>query len=160
LAQPRFEQSGELHIAGLSRLYPRDKLAAIPEQWNKLVTQLQFVQGRVGGDTYGLWYDVLSGGDKPMLYVTGVRVGAFAPIHPGFTYYMIAPLSCAVFTHQGDVSTIRQTVEAIFSQWLPSSGYAHYRQNAEAPDFFERYIEAAGGGKVGAIEIWAPVKKK
>lgn len=159
LAAPRFEQSGELHIAGLSKLYPRDKLNLIPNQWNQLALQMQFFTGRVGKDTYGVWFDVLKPGGGPMLYATGVQVGAFAPIHPGFTYYMIAPQQYAVFEHQGDVSTIRQTVDAIFSQWLPSSGYTHHRQNAEAPDFIERYIEAAEGGKVGKVEIWLPVKK-
>jgi predicted transcriptional regulator YdeE len=160
LAQPRIEQSGELHIAGLSMRYPRNQMAGIPDQWNRFATQLQFVQGRVGGDTYGAWYDVLTGGAKPMTYVTGVKVGAFAPIAAGFTYYMIVPQQYAVFTHQGDASTIRSTVDAIFSQWLASAAYTHYRQNADAPDFIERYIEAAEGGKVGKVEIWVPVQKK
>lgn len=160
LAQPRFEQSGELHVAGLSKGYQRNQLDGIPDQWNRLVAQLPFFQGRVGGDTYGVWSDVLNGGGKPMQYLTGVRIGAFAPIPQGCTYLMMAPLPCAVFTHQGDVSTIRQTMDEIFSQWLPSSGYTHFRQNADAPDFFERYIEAAEGGKVGKVEIWVPVQKK
>lgn len=160
LAQPRFQQSGELHIAGLSRLYPRDQLAAIPDQWNKLASQLPYVQGRNSPDSYGVWYDVLSGGGKPMLYLTGVSIGAFAPVHSGFTRSTIAPQRYAVFAHGGELSAIRETIEAIFSQWLPTSGYSHYRQNDQAPDLIERYIEAAEGGKVGAVEIWLPVEKK
>src|SRR5688572_8079598 len=120
LAQPRFEQSGELHVAGLSRRYPRDDFSLIPDQWNMLITQLQFITARVGSHTYGLWFDVFKGG--PMLYVTGVSVGAFAPINPAHSYYMIAPQQYAVFRHQGGVQDIRATVDAVFTQWLPKSG--------------------------------------
>lgn len=159
LAQPRFEQSGEIQIAGLARRYPRDKLSLIPDQWNKLATQLQFITGRVGPHTYGVWYDVLKGGGEPMRYVTGVKVGAFAPIHPDFSRAIIPPQQYAVFRHQGELTEIRRTVDAIFSQWLPGSGYKHYRHTEDAPDFFERYAEGAGGGRPGEVEIWTPVTK-
>lgn len=158
LAQPRFEQSGEIHIAGLSQRYARDKLSEIPSQWNLFATQLHAAAGRLDANTYGVWYDVLGGGG-PMLYVTGVRVGAFAPISPGFGQFIIPPQQYAVFRHEGSVADIRQTVDAIFSQWLPKSGYAHRRQSPEAPDFFERYTETAEGGSVDHVEIWLPVQK-
>lgn len=159
LAAPRFEQSGELHIAGLAKRYPRDKLALIPDQWNALSLQVQFVTGRVGNHTYGVWYDVLKGGGAPMLYVTGVKVGAFAPIHPSLTQVIIPAQQYAVFRHQGALNEIRTTIDAIFSQWLPSSGYSHSVPMENAPDFIERYTESAQGGSVGEVEIWLPVKK-
>lgn len=158
LAPPRFEQSGELHVVGLSKLYPRDKLSLTPNQWNTLALQLQFITGRIDPYTYGLWYDVLTGGGAPMLYATGVRVGAFAPVHPSLSHFIVPPQHYAVFRHQGEISDVRRTVDAIFSQWLPQSGYEHVRPSG-APDFFERYTESAEGGKAGAVEIWTPVKK-
>ncbi len=159
LSAPRFEQSGELQIAGLSKLYPRDKLSAIPDQWNSLALQLQFISGRVGPYTYGVWYDVLTGGGQPMTYVTGVRVGAFAPIHPSLSRVVIPAQQYAVFRHQGPLPEIRRTIDAIFSQWLPQSGYSHYRHAEQAPDFLERYAESAEGGSVAEVEIWTPVTK-
>jgi AraC family transcriptional regulator len=158
LAPQRFEQLGELHVAGLSKRYPRDKLALIPDQWNTLALQLQFITGRVDRHTYGLWYDVLKSGGEPMLYATGVRVGAFAPVHPSLSHFIVPPQHYAVFRHQGEIADLRRTVDDIFSQWLPGSGYEHVRRSG-APDFFERYTESAEGGKAGAVEIWAPVKK-
>lgn len=156
LAPPRFEQSGELHVAGIARAYARDKLDAIPQQWNVLITQLQFIVGRVGNHTYGVWYDVLKNAG-PMLYVTGVHVGDFAPVNPGLSHYVIPAQRYAVFRHEGHVSEIRKTVDAVFSQWLPSSGQTHYRKSPAAPDFLERYTEAPEGGKVGSVEILLPV---
>jgi AraC family transcriptional regulator len=138
--------------------YPRDKLASIPNQWNALGTQLQFITGRVDAHTYGVWYDVLKGGGGPMTYATGVRIGAFAPVNPSLSQFIIPAQSYAVFLHQGQVSDIRRTVDAIFSKWLPGSGRAHHRQSDDAPDFFERYTESAQGGSVGVAEIWLPIK--
>ena len=43
----------------------------------------------------------------------------------------------AAFTHQGHVSTIRGTMNAIWNNWLPASEY----EAADAPGF-ERYDEA------------------
>ena len=54
-------------------------------------------------------------------------------------------------THSGHISTIRSTIQAIFDQWLPQSGYTQ----AEQINFVEYYgpdFNAAAG--LGTCEIW------
>ena len=60
----------------------------------------------------------------------------------------------AVFTHAEHVSSIPETIDAIWNKWLPDSGL----KGAEAP-CFECYTEAFNPqtGK-GGIEIWVPIQ--
>jgi AraC family transcriptional regulator len=63
----------------------------------------------------------------------------------------------AVFRHHGHVSELPEMLDAIWSSWLPASGYRAGRIPG-APDFFERYGEkfdpVAGRDD---IEIWVPI---
>ena len=90
----------------------------------------------------------------------GVRVGEFAPVNPSLSMTQVAAQSYAVFSHRGPVAEIRETVAEIGRDWLPRSGYKHFRVDDGAPDFIERYGEGfdpkAGAGDV---EIWLPVAK-
>ena len=60
----------------------------------------------------------------------------------------------AVFSHRDHISTIRRTINTIWSKWLPESAH----EAADAPDF-ERYgeeFDARTG--TGGVEIWIPIK--
>jgi AraC family transcriptional regulator len=59
-----------------------------------------------------------------------------------------------VFTHRKHVSTIADTLDAIWTKWLPNSGH----QAAEAASF-ERYGAAFDPRSgMGGFEIWLPLK--
>jgi AraC family transcriptional regulator len=92
------------------------------------------VTGRVGGETYGVWYDVLKGGGD-FAYLTGVSVGEFAPVHPGLGRAIIPAQRYAAFTHAGNAGDLRQTVDAILTQWLPKSGFRVSHPQEGAPVF-------------------------
>jgi AraC family transcriptional regulator len=159
LESPRIVASAMLHIVGLAKRYPLEKLALVPVQWADLRVQVAYITGRVGGDFHGLWYNLFSGAPVATL-VTGVRVGEFAPVNPSLSMTQVAAQSYAVFSHRGPVAEIRETVAEIGRDWLPRSGYKHFRVDDGAPDFIERYGEGfdpkAGAGDV---EIWLPVAK-
>jgi AraC family transcriptional regulator len=145
-------------IVGLLRRYSPSTIGQINTQWSAVQSEAAAVTGRVGGESYGVWYDVLKGG-REFLYRTGVTVGEFAPVHPGLSRAIIPAQRYAVFVHQGSVGEVRQTVDGVLSQWLPKSGYRVSHPQPEAPDFIERYsAEFASTGK-GSIEIWLPVTK-
>ncbi|MFO1016907.1 MAG: GyrI-like domain-containing protein [Hyphomonadaceae bacterium] len=160
LEKPRFVDSPALYIVGLAKRYPRDQLSLIPHLWEILSEQMQFMSGRVGGKTYGVWYDVLKPGGGPMIYGAGVLTGEFAPVHLNFSRFNLPAQRYAVFPHKGAAADIRRTVDAIFTEWLPKSGKQHHVQAEGAADFFECYSEdfdrTTGRGE---IEIWVPIKK-
>ena len=158
LGQPRFVDMGPLTIAGLMRRYTPDTLSQLPTQWSALQGEVGGVVGRIGGDVYGVWYDVLKGG-RDFGYLAGAPVGEFAPIHPGLSRAFIPAQRYAVFLHQGHVSEIRSTMDAVLSQWLPSSGRRVAHFNEAAPDFVEHYSEEFAKTRAGPIDIWLPIEK-
>ncbi len=156
LGQPRFVDRGALTVAGLRRTFTPATVSQFLTQWTVMRGQVPLITGRVGGDAYGLWFDVLKGG--AFSYLTGVAVGEFAPVNPQFDSASIAPQHYAVFTHDGDPNAIRQTIEAALGQWLPQSG-RELSQLENAPDFFERYSEEFNSTGKGPVEVWLPIKK-
>jgi AraC family transcriptional regulator len=159
LAPPRFVDEGQLTFAGIARRYTPDSLSEIPLQWHEMQNQMGLLSGQIGGDAYGLWYDVLKGGNS-FRYLAAARVGEFSPLNPAFVRAGIVPLHYAVFTHAGAPAELRRTVDAIMSTWLPSSGYEHFKHDPNQPDFIERYSEKFNRTGEGPIEIWLPVKKR
>ena len=157
---PRFVDRGAFTVVGIARPYKPDTLATIPTQWNELQSQAQRLGGRVGGDAWGVWFNVLKGGGGTFTYLAGVPVGEFAPMHPDFDRVFVAPMHYAVFTHTGPTKELRQTMDAIMKQWLPSSAYVLQTAVKDAPDFLERYSEEFNDTGEGPVEIWLPVKKK
>jgi AraC family transcriptional regulator len=60
--------------------------------------------------------------------------------------------------HREHVSKLRYTVNTIWSQWFPESGYKAARAAAGAPDFFERYGDGFDPQLgMGDVEVWIPV---
>lgn len=155
--QPRFVDKPAFKVAGLRRHYTPATVSQFLTQWTVMRGQVPLITGRVGGDAYGLWFDVLKG--REFSYLTGVAVGEFAPVNTQFDSSLIGPQHYAVFTHEGDPNSVRQTIEAALGQWLPQSGRQHFPQPG-SPDFFERYSEEFNTTGKGPVEVWLPIKKK
>jgi AraC family transcriptional regulator len=146
---PRFVDGQTMLIAGLNERCG-DNMNA-PAQWQRFVPYLGHIPGQSAPETYGVLHN--SDGAGSMEYLCGVEVSDFSRIPAELSGLRIPAQKYAVFFHSGHVSTIRQTWHAIYSQWLPSSGY----KAAGGPEF-ERYpssfhpITGSGG-----VEIWIPV---
>lgn len=149
-----------MRMVGFLGEYTPDKLSEIPLQWSAFQDRINIVTGRVRGDAWGVWFNVLKGGGGALRYFSGVPVGEFAPIHPNFDRVLIAPMHYAVFTHAGATRDLRQTIDAILKQWLPSSGRELQTAVEGAPDFLEHYSEEFNATGTGPIEIWLPIKKR
>jgi predicted transcriptional regulator YdeE len=152
LQPQRFEQGRPMLFAGLRRKHTFASMGeGIPRQWDDF-TKLGKLPGQVGTTAYG----AICGGDpkaQTMEYMCAVEVQSFDALPKELGRMRVPAVRYAVFLHEGNVATIRDTWRQIFS-WLPNSGM----QSAETPDF-ELYDERFDGATgEGGVEIWLGVK--
>jgi len=155
---PRFETAGPLLIAGLRE--PLDEHAAqkIPQLWQRLVACWDAIPQRVGATDYGLCIHLQG---HEYYYMAGCAVWDFAGLPETFSPFIIPSQTYAVFTHEGHVNYIRNTIGFAFDQWLPNSGYRHASASENALHFFERYGENFNPHTgEGDVEIWLPVMRR
>ncbi|MBC7808887.1 MAG: effector binding domain-containing protein [Akkermansiaceae bacterium] len=88
-------------------------------------------------------------------YLTVFEVSNTSRLPADFTTLEIPTQRYAVFTHAGHVSTMCETIDAVFYKWLSASSLTA----AGNSDFQERYGEKFDPA-VGAddIEMWVPVE--
>ena len=152
LAPPRFETTKPLLLAGIVARYHQQASAAIPSQWEKLQPFLGHVPKRVGRTAYGACYNTDDEGNFD--YLCGIEVSDFSDLPEGFSTLRVPTHKYAVFRQGEHISTIRRTLSAIWSKWLPESGH----KPADAPTL-ERYgpeFNPATGS--GGFEIWLPIE--
>jgi len=153
IAPDRFEAGQERRIAGINLSYTPESRVNIPRQWERFGPNIGHVPGQIGNAAYGVLWN-----HKPPCdfdYLCGVEVRDGAALPAEFTQVLLPAQKYAVFTHDGHVSSIHRTIDAIQSKWLPTSGF-----KAGAGPVFERYTEAFDKqtGR-GGIEIWVPVRE-
>lgn len=154
LPPPRIEQGRALLIAGLTGRYGCEGAGGVPAQWQRFGEHIGHIPGQLGDVAYGVVLNSDDLGDFD--YVSGVEAADVSDLPDGFVSVRIPPHLYAVFHHAEHVSTIRRTMHAIYSQWLPESAY----EPADAP-FFERYgPEFDPRTGEGGLEAWIPVKRK
>ena len=153
LKSPRIETGRTLLIAGLSERYSYATSAGIPSQWQRFQPHIGHVTGQIGDVAYGVFYNTDDSGN--MDYMTGVEVADFSDIPKDFARLRVPEHLYAVFAHPGHVSAIRGTMNAIWNDWLPASGY----EAADAPGLerYDRKFNPDTG--LGGFEIWIPVRK-
>lgn len=153
---PRFETGRPMLIAGVSGHYGYDTVDQVPALWQRFALHI----GRIPGEVEGVAYGVCTRADTSGFdYMAGVEVADNAGQSAGgqageFEHLQIPAQRYAVFHHRDHISSIRQTMQAIWTEWLPQSGHAA----AEAP-VFERYdhkFDPQTG--LGGVEIWLPLK--
>jgi AraC family transcriptional regulator len=148
----RIVEGPAMLLAGLRRHHSHGGAAqSIPEQWQAL-REMGTLPGQQGMAAYG----AMCGADpaaQTFEYMTGVEVASFDSLPPGMGRMRVPAQRYAVFMHRGPAATLHATWNAIWHQWLPSSGY----RMANTPEF-ERYDErfdpATGSG---VIEVWASI---
>ncbi len=147
----RFENSRELLVAGLNDSYPFAARGDIPAQWNRFVPHLGKISARAGRHCYGVCWN--SNPDRGFDYLAGVEVTATDNLPAGFTYVRLPQRRYAVFEHSDHVSSIAQTIDAIWTKWAPDCGL----KIVDAP-WFERYTEKFNPDTgIGGMEIWIPI---
>ena len=152
LEEPRFEDGKPLLVTGIGVRYTCDTNQGIPAQWQRFGPHIGNIPGQIGSVSYGLCCNFDH--DDSFEYIAGVEVSSFTDVPEGFSTIRVPPQKYAVFDHREHISAIGRTVSAIWSKWLPHSGY----EVADAPNF-ERYDDRFDPqtGK-GVVEIWIPLR--
>jgi AraC family transcriptional regulator len=137
-------------MAGIATVLGDDAPTVIPSLWETFGAG--FAASPHEGDAR---YGVCTSRDGEMHYMaaTAVREGAALP--DGWQEIVLPARRYAVFPHEGDVMTIRQTIEAA-GDWLERSGLSP----EDTAAFLERYgpgFDAETGE--GDIEIWMPLRR-
>ncbi len=152
LASPRFETLEPTAFGGLVERYNCQSAAGIPNQWQRFVPHLGTIPGYRGNAAYGVVYNFDSDGNFD--YMCAVEVTGSANLPADFKTLSVPTQEYAVFTHRGHVAGIRSTISAIWSKWLPQSGY----KAVDAP-MLERYgPEFNPVTGMGGFEIWVPIQ--
>lgn len=151
LAPPRFENGRDLLIAGPNVSYTFETRVNIPAQWERFAPRLGKIPGQVEPISYGVCWNYRPGSGFD--YLSGVEVSDTSSLPQDFSQVRLPAARYAVFTHRKHVSSIADTIDAIWTKWLPNSGH----QAAQAP-CFERYgAEFDPQTRMGGIEIWIPI---
>ena len=157
LEEPRLVNGRALLIAGLRHRYDGETMDNIPEQWQRFAAHIGKIPGQASAVAYGICWQAADGGG--IEYLSGVEVCGFAGLRHEFTVVSIPAQRYAIFAHREHVSTLSDTVEAIFERWLRESGYKPATGSAETPDFLERYSEEFNPATgMGGIEVWVPIQ--
>jgi len=153
--EPRFENGKPMLIAGFREHVIAETWDKIDKLWRRFAPHIGSVPGQVGRRVaYGVVTDAGSG----IAYLAGVEVSDASGLPDGFTHVSLPAQRYAVFEHKGHVTKLKDTMTAIWENWLPTSGHEHAR-TAGAPAFFERYGEEFDPQTgTGGIEVWVPVK--
>ena len=145
--EPRIVDRPAQQIFGVSETYTMNTRVRIPAQWERTVEEFGPVM--CGGETFGVCYGFDGASFRYLAGVAAERSGGVDwPDHVN-----IPAARYAVFDHDGHISHIPDTWEAIFENWAPNSGL----QLAEAPQFelYATDFEPSGSGRVS---IWIPVE--
>jgi len=157
LQQPRFETGKPLLIAGLRSRYTAETMNNISAQWQRFQPYIGKISGPIGRAAYGVCWQACDG--EGVDYLSGVEVCGFSGLPSEFTVVSIPEQRYAVFSHREHVSMLRNTIEAIFRQWLPESAQKVACGVAETPDFLERHTDEFDPRTgMGGMEVWIPIE--
>jgi AraC family transcriptional regulator len=148
-------------IAGLRQHYTAETRVEIPALWKRFGASVGQVPRRVSEVSYGICLQLPSEDMKSFEYVAGIEVRDVSSLPAGWSSLRIPALRYAVFPHREHVSRLSDTIDAIFHDWLPGSGFAPAQGIGDAPGFVERYGTTFDPDRgTGDLEVWVPIKAK
>ena len=146
LPEPRLVDVPDMHVAGLSMDYTRERMGEIPQQWERFNTELDQsgLPARVA--SYGVVYPMAT-----MRYLTAVDTDPGAKLPEGWMHETIPAQRYAIFAATGGIPMIRRVWVTIWTDWLPKSGI----KLAQGKPMLEWYPE--DWVRSGDFELWIPV---
>jgi AraC family transcriptional regulator len=150
----RFEEGSDLLIAGLGGRFKQSTVSAIPQLWQRFKPHIGHVKGQRSDFTYGVCCNADGKGNFD--YIAGVQVADFEMLPTDFQHLKLKPQRYAVFEHHGSLDNLKDTFQAIWHDWLPTSG----ERAAQAPEF-ERYGKDFNPlDSRSVMEIWLPLEPR
>lgn len=151
-APERYEDGRAMRFVGLSEHYTHATRHRIPEQWARFATIMDTVDGRIGREAFGV---VCADGDT-FDYMTAVHVSADSAAAEGLAHLHVPARHYAVFAHRGHVSAIGVTMQAIWRDWFPASGFEGDGPPQVVEVYGESFCPESGDG---GFEIWLAIKE-
>ena len=154
LSEPHIATLPPRTLVGINCRYTCETRSGIPDQWARFGPHIGKIPGQLNGMAYGVSHH---GTPRRRVRLSmDLEVSGAAPLAEGFTSLRIEPVQVAVFRHQGLVHEITATIDAIFSQWMPNSGYAM----GGPVNVIEQYSEDFDPQtNVGWVDLWVPVHR-
>jgi len=152
LKEPSIQKEGELLFVGLSEHVPYQDTQNIARQWERFMSgPYGEIDHKVAEPPVGI---TTGSNDDGIEYVCAAGVTKFGPVPKNCIKLTLRPATYIVFAHDGHVTQIRETYEAIWNNWFPKSG----KTPAEAPGF-ERHNDTFDPrtGR-GGVTIWIPIR--
>ncbi|MGN6516563.1 MAG: AraC family transcriptional regulator [Rhizomicrobium sp.] len=152
LEEPRVEKLPEQFYVGLPELVRYGNTQTIAGQWHRFMSgPYATTENKTPAIPVGI---ALESTDDGIRYVCAAEVTRFGRIPEGCIKVTLAPQTYLVFAHDGHITTLRETYEAFWNDWLPRSG----RVVAEAPslDRHNETFDTRTGN--GGVTIWIPVR--
>jgi AraC family transcriptional regulator len=141
---PEIRTIEPIPLVGCSGRFDMESRTRIPALWDDTVSAWH--DAMIGGPTYGVCADFSDSGDftYTVAFPGEAAEGLDRLTLPGGTY--------AVFAHEGHISTISRTWDAIFAKWAPTADY----DLLNGPEFelYDADFDPKGAGKVA---VWVPV---
>ena len=162
--EPRIVNKDSFRVIGMERTTSL-KNNRIPMLWQSFFPKMSEIPHRTGNHAYGICintagFDVRDFTDETeFIEMVCVEVSKFESIPSGMVARNIPARKYAVFTHKGDLATLRNTYDYIYGTWLVNSGQEINFQMDEADDF-ELYDERFNPQDPvnSEFDIYVPIK--
>jgi AraC family transcriptional regulator len=151
LTEPRIEKTGEMLFVGLKERVGYRDMQNIAGQWQRFMSgPFHEIENRTPSIPVGI---VTASDEGGVEYVCAAEVSRFGALPKGLVKVTLAPHPYAVFAHDGHITRLRETYDAIWNEWFPVSG----KRPADAPSF-ERHNQTFDPRTgEGGVTIWIPV---
>lgn len=151
LEPPEIITAGPSLFVGLSQRVTFGAPQTIAAHWQRFMANYDAIPDKAQPIPVGIATDVDDDGNFD--YVCAAEVTRFSDVPRQFVKFTIPRQEFAVFQHRGHISTLNQTYNAIWNEWLPSNS----KTAADLPSL-ERHNPAfdprTGNG---GVTIWIPI---
>ncbi len=123
---PSFEHRDAFCAVGMPGEFRPGATADIGALWQRFVPRMDEIGNRVGSATYGICCLPEEGPRDPenFTYLAAVAVADLDSIPAGMTGVEVPARDYAVFTYDGGIGPeLPKTMQYIFGEWLPGSGF-------------------------------------
>lgn len=144
-----------LHLGCLVRKYAIPGKMDLTNQWIEFLRYFPKLKSGNLNMTYGVCWHI---SDDEMEYWAATKVNPADQLPSEFEHRSLKAHEYGVFLHEGHVSELSKTVDAIFKGWDEAYEYQ--------PDFNNRFFFEKYGPSfhpqtgLGGVEVWVPVIKQ
>jgi AraC family transcriptional regulator len=137
-----------------------NNLKIIPPLWHSLFARKGELGTPLDKYSYGACRCLSEAGrsrEDELLYLAGVSIGPDTAVPPGMERWNVPAGTYAMFTHQGPVSRLSETINYAYGTWLPRSEFAPAEPWIELERYDARFRD---GGPDSEMEYLVPVKRR